>query len=75
MIRELPCGTKIEYRYAEWRNLPLESRVLQNNGYPYDERWWPVDSQEWAILQQHSPDILRSLVPYLLDSVTLTPRG
>ncbi len=74
VIVEYDGHQKIEYRRAG-RALPLEGRMLTASGHPYDGNWYPVDAGEWLTLQRHSPDTLRALLPELVGSETLTPRG
>lgn len=59
-LHETQRGEKIEYRRRPCGSpvLLLESRLLRNDGTPFDGRWWPVSDLQLLDLQLAGSDIV-----------------
>jgi DNA-binding transcriptional regulator PaaX len=63
-IQERADDELVEYRLSDASIatvMRIEARVLQRNGHPHDDRWYPVSDEGWVCLVNSGSDILALL--------------
>lgn len=57
-IHESPDGNLVEYRRHPDPAIYMQHRLLQRDGHPHDDGWWPVSDSHLLNLQMSGSDIV-----------------